>query len=196
VVKYLGVKISHDLQWNDHIDYVTAEANSTLGFVRRNININNPEVKERAYKTLVRPILEYSSIVWDPHTTTAVQKIESVQRRAVRTTLKGYRRTSGVGAMTTELNWQPLAERRRIARLVMFYKIHYQLVTITMPLELKFLLMPIKMENALAYVIPSSSCDYHMYSFYPRTVREWKNLAQDVVQLDTPETFRSALQSI
>jgi len=44
--------------------------------------------------------------------------------------------------MITELNWQPLAERRRIARLVMFYKIHYQLVAITMPLELKSLLMP------------------------------------------------------
>jgi len=47
VVKYLGVKISHDFRWNDHIDYVTAKANSTLGFVRRNINSNNPEVKER-----------------------------------------------------------------------------------------------------------------------------------------------------
>jgi len=77
VVKYLGVKILHDLRWNDHIDYVTGKANYTLGFVRRNININinNPEVKERAYKTLVRPILEYSSTVWDPHTTTAVKKM-------------------------------------------------------------------------------------------------------------------------
>jgi len=98
--------------------------------------------------------------------------------------------------MITELNWQPLAERHRIARLVMFYKTHYQLVAITMPLELKLLLMPTRTENALAYVIPSSSCNYHMYSFYPRTVREWSYLPQDVVQLGTPEAFRSALQSV
>jgi len=104
VMKYLDVKISHDLRWNDHIDYVTAKANSTLGFVCRNININNPWVKERAYKTLVRPILEYTSTVRDPHTTTAVKKIESVQRRAARTTLNRYHRTSSVGAMITELN--------------------------------------------------------------------------------------------
>jgi len=96
--------------------------------------------------------------------------------------------------MITELNWQPLAERRRIARLI--YKIHYQLVAITVPLELKFLLMSTRTENALAYVISSLYRDYHMYSFYPRTVREWNNLAQDVVLLDTPEAFRSALQSI
>ena len=33
--------------------------------------------------------------------------------------------------MLSELNWQPLAERRRHARLVVFYKIHYQLVTVS-----------------------------------------------------------------
>jgi len=32
-----------------------------------------------------------------------------------------------------------------------------------------------------------------MYSFYPRTVHEWNYLAQDVVQLGTPEAFRSAI---
>ena len=153
VVKYLGVKISHDLPWNDHIDCVTSKANSTLGFVRRNINVGNPQIKERAYKTLVRPILEYSSTVWDP---TATKKIKSVQRRAARTTLNRYRRTSSVGAMLTELNWQLLAERRRIARLVMFYKIHYHLVAITMPLKSKMSLSPSTTENSLAYVIPAS----------------------------------------
>jgi len=110
--------------------------------------------------------------------------------------------------MISELNWQPLAERRRIARLVMFYRIHYQQSIYIWP----YTLLPAsshhhalgaetsadanKKENALAYVIPSSSCDYHMYSFYPRTALEWNNLVQDVVQLNTPEAFRSALQSI
>ena len=62
VVKYLGVKISHDLPWNNNIDYVTSKANPTLEFVRRNINASNPQIKERAYKTLVRPILQQSGI--------------------------------------------------------------------------------------------------------------------------------------
>jgi len=45
----------------------------------------------------------------------------------------------------------------------------------------------------LAIVIPASSCNYHLYSFYPRTVRDWNYLPQDLVQLRTPEAFRSAL---
>ena len=39
--KYLGITISKDMRWTRHIDTITAKANSKLGFVKRNININN-----------------------------------------------------------------------------------------------------------------------------------------------------------
>jgi len=45
-----------------------------------------------------------------------------------------------------------------------------------------------------AYVIPTSSHDYHLYSFYPRTVCEWNFLPSEL--LGTPEAFRSALTSV
>jgi len=32
---------NHDFRWDKHIDYITSKANSTLGFLRRNINISN-----------------------------------------------------------------------------------------------------------------------------------------------------------
>jgi len=196
VAKYLGVQISHDLRWDKHIDYITSKANSTLGFLRRNINIRNPQIKEHSYKTLVRPILEYSQSVCDPYTTGAVKKVESVQRRAARYTLNRYSRTSSVSSMLSQLNWQPLAERRRHARLVMFYKIHYQLVSIRIPLTLKFHPQPTRTENMFAYNIPSSNCDYHLQSYFPRTVRDWNTLPQELVQLDTVEAFRRALLTI
>jgi len=41
--------------------------NEILGFLRRNLKIHNKKVKEQAYKTLVRPHLEYAAAVWDPH---------------------------------------------------------------------------------------------------------------------------------
>ena len=67
--------------------------------------------------------------------------------------------------MLTELNWQSLADRRRIARLVMFYKIHYHLVAINMTLESKLCLAPTRTENSLTYVMPTSPRDYYLYSF-------------------------------
>jgi len=94
---------------NKHIDNICSRANSSRGFIRRNVNIGNPRVKGLAYQSYVRPVLEYSPTVWDPYTVGSIKKIESVQRRAARFTLWRYRRTSSVNAMLTRLSWESLA---------------------------------------------------------------------------------------
>ena len=66
-IKYLGVTITSDLKWNSHIRNVCSKANITLGFLRRNVFSCPKDVKKAAYKSMVRPILEYGSTVWDPH---------------------------------------------------------------------------------------------------------------------------------
>ena len=47
--KYLGVTISNDLSWANHISNITAKANHTICFHRRNIHTCLKEVKEAAY---------------------------------------------------------------------------------------------------------------------------------------------------
>ena len=42
------------------------------------------EAKCNAYKAIVRPILEYASIVWSPHTAKEIKRLESIQNRAAR----------------------------------------------------------------------------------------------------------------
>ena len=56
-IKYLGVT---------HVSNICTKANRNLGFLRRNLYSCPQEVKEAAYKGLVRPVLEYGSPVWDP----------------------------------------------------------------------------------------------------------------------------------
>ena len=65
-IKYLGVTITKDLKWNTHISNVCTKVNRTV-FFRRNLFSCPQDVREAAYKGLVRPILEYGSSVWDPH---------------------------------------------------------------------------------------------------------------------------------
>ena len=65
-IKYLGVTITSDLRWNTHVSNVCTKANRTLGFLRRNLYSCPQDVKEAAYKGLVRPVLDYGSSVWDP----------------------------------------------------------------------------------------------------------------------------------
>jgi hypothetical protein len=66
--KYLGVALQSNLKWNTHIDNITSNGNKSLGCLKRNLQISNPEVKSRAFQALVRPKLEYSgeycSFIW------------------------------------------------------------------------------------------------------------------------------------
>ena len=55
-----------------------------------------PSFFEMAYKTPVRPLVEYSSSVWSPYTQNNIHKIEMVQRRAARWTLDNYTRQASV----------------------------------------------------------------------------------------------------
>ena len=41
-------------------------------------------MKYVAYTTIVRPCLEYASVVWNPYTLSDMDSIEAVQKRAAR----------------------------------------------------------------------------------------------------------------
>ena len=119
---YLGVEISSDLKWNNHISRISAKANRTLGFVRRNLKSCGKRIKLLAYFTLIRPILEYGAPIWDPYTHILIDMLKSIQRRAVRFIMNDYSRYSSVTDMMSELGIEPLILRRKIARLTNFHK--------------------------------------------------------------------------
>ena len=76
--------------------------------------------KETAYITLVRPLLEYASAVWDPYQQYLINNIEMIQRRAARWVKQDYRLTSSVSDMINNLQWTTLQKRRRFSRLTIF----------------------------------------------------------------------------
>ena len=74
--KYLGLTITDDLH-RQHISEITCMATKTLALAPRH-------TKEVAYKTLVRPQLEYAAPSWHPYNETQTAKVEKVQRTAAR----------------------------------------------------------------------------------------------------------------
>ena len=63
---YLGVTISDDLSWTNHVNKVKFKANRTLGMLHKNLWSCKISVNEVAYKSMVRLQLEYACAVWDP----------------------------------------------------------------------------------------------------------------------------------
>ena len=108
-IKYLGVTITSDLWWNTHVSNVCTKANRTLGFLRTNLYSCPQEVKEAAYKGLVRPVLDYGSSVWDPPRVVLQEELESVQKRAARfVTGNNKYETGSMTGIPRQLKWESL----------------------------------------------------------------------------------------
>ena len=106
------------------------QSKQTLGFVKRNLWLTSQEIKAEAYRTLIRPTLEYASSGWDPYLQLDINELESIQRRAGRFAMRDYKRDSSVTTMLQTLQWDTLQDRRRKARLTMLHKIRSGLVGI------------------------------------------------------------------
>ena len=148
--------------------HITAKANKILGFLKRNLQIRQENTKSLAYKSVVRSNLEYCSTVWSPHTKKKLKdKLENVQRRAVRYVTHRYHNTSCVSDMLHHLHWPSLEHRRNLSRLSFFYKIMHNLVAINPNLYLiPQTITHTRKTSPLHFQTFSTRTDYYKFSFF------------------------------
>lgn len=174
--QYLGVTVTDNLSWNEHINQICKKANSTLGLLRRILSGCDTKVKDTAYRTLVRPKLEYPCCAWNPFTKQNITQIEMVQRRAARFVLNDYSRFSHVTPMIEHLGWDSLEDRRLLFQTTMFYKILMGHVGISFPPEVHEITRATRLLNSRPFQQIRVSNDVYKFSFYPRTIVAWNNL--------------------
>ena len=172
---YLGVTIAHDLWWNDHCSKVINKASRTLGLLRRTLSPCTKAVKSQAYSTLVRPQLEYASEIWNPNTTSEINRLEQVQRSSARFVFADYNKRNHVTPLIQELNWDSLHTRRLIQQATMLYRIQYALVNITFPpCFQRASHISLRTDHPLKIInLNPPTMDSYKFAFYPRAVAIW-----------------------
>ena len=63
--KYLGVLLDNTLSWKDHVEYIGNKISSRLGILRRARKVLPKPTCQMLYNTLVLPLFDYCSPVWD-----------------------------------------------------------------------------------------------------------------------------------
>ena len=173
-IKYLGVTITSDLRWNTHVSNVCTKANRTLGFLRRNLYSCPQEVKEAAYKGLVRPVLDYGSSVWDPPGVVLQEELESVQKRAARFVTGNYNyETGSMTGILGQLKWESLKKRRKDNRLILLYKGLKGKASVPTD-DLIPKTRRCRNQHSMAFQTPIT--DVYKGSFFPQTIRDWNAL--------------------
>ena len=198
---YLGVIINKHLGWETHINATVAESHRQLAFLDRNLRSCPQSLRETAYKTIVRPAIEYASPIWDPsrdreigHCTEACCPLchRNPRKRHIDHLLQRDYEYDSMTQLIEILGWPSLVARRRGARCNLMFKILNHLVAI--PEDL----VPIPIQtwtrsgtrNCLPHI--RSRIEFHRNSYLPRTSRDWNSLPLAAKLADSLTGFKKS----
>ena len=191
--KDLGIIITHNLAWRDHILTKVNTANKMLRLIKRTCgNRPHPKVFLSLYIHLVRPHLEYACEVWSPHQAYLVDIIEGVQRRATRVIVKN----KPYGERLKQLKLLTLASRRKYFDLIFLFKCNLGLCDI----NLSDYLEP---SGNTSYNLRNTECSYKIkyartnilkFSYFHRVIREWNDLPLNLRKTVSITNFKRDLK--
>ena len=124
-VKYLGVILDSKLNLAAHMDYTKARAQKRLSILKSISGKSygaDRTILLRLYKSMIRPILEYSCHIIDGPGSRRVESLEVIQNASLRIAT-GALRTSPVRALQVDTNVVPLGIRRKELLLRYFLKV-------------------------------------------------------------------------
>ena len=114
--KYLGIFISSDFTWTNHVEYIAGKINQRLGLLNRIKHLLPFSARLLFYNSLVMPLFDYTDLVWgDKHNVTLMSSLQVLQNKAAKIILDRPLYSSATHTLAT-LNWVPsetrIAERR------------------------------------------------------------------------------------
>ena len=144
------------------------------------------EVKSQAFTSLVRPHLEYSSSVWDPHFKQDILAVEKISEMVPNSLLETiHTKTVLHPYLTTYIGPHfNNGENRKATNI---------LSPIIIPEYIKLSSVRTRTDD-LAYVQLQTNYEQYKNSFLPRTIKEWNSLPPDLVHAASVD-FTARLQS-
>ena len=147
---------------------------------------------------MIRPVLEYGSIIFDNCTAQDSIKLENCQRHAALICTGAMRRTE-TDLLLRELHWDKLSTRRRFFKLTFFYKILNNLTSPYLKENIE-----IKNSNDAIYntrssdnqiVIQPTKCrlSHFKKSFFPETIKHWNSLSNETKMSTSLTMFKQKL---
>ena len=108
----LGVILSCDLTWNDHVSKITCNINYVLKNLYNNINSIPRKVKIDLIAHLALPHFDYACLVYDSLTGYLDNKLQNLQNRCIRFIFSLKKGTS-ITPFRRQLRWLTVKSRRK-----------------------------------------------------------------------------------
>ena len=195
--KYLGIVLKPNLSWSAHIHLLRKKAKKILGLIYRQFYKHcSSSTLLTLYKTLVRPILEYGSIVWDPPSPHVSDSLEQIQHFALKIISKSW--TTDYSSLLFSLGLLSLKHRRKKHKIMLIFKLKNNLShTILSPL--KPVPPPVRFTRYHSiFNFSPIFCKTSTYfnSFFPSAIKSWNSLPESVKSCFSFSLFKSRIDSL
>ena len=188
----LGVLFDSRLSFESHIASKVKKANQILGLIRRCFIYLDEKSLVCLYKSMVRPHLEFSQVVWHPYLLKFVDKLESVQRRATKL-IPGYAGLSYPERLA-KLSMPTLSYRRIRGDLIEVFKIINNIYDPKITENLLLFSNEIRTRgNSQKLFLRNCNTNHSKNAFSVRVVKYWNMLPQKVIESTSVKCFESRL---
>lgn len=187
----LGIIFESDLKFKKYIAKITRAAHLRAKLILKSFASRNRKLLAKAFAVYVRPILEYCTPIWSPHSQESIDAIESVQRWFTRC-LFGMRNLS-YNERLRALGWKSLCSRRAITDLITCYKILHGHITVDFDGDIFQFASARTRGHHYKLSKPVCFIDARKYFFALRIVDVWNALSPEVVSANTVSVFRGLL---
>ena len=184
--------------WTKHIKQISAKAFKQIGLLRKNSVYMNFSQLSAYYKSVIRPTIEYASVVFDGCSKANELLLERVQYRAAMVCTGAKHRTES-GKFLQDLAWDPLKKRRMQAKLILFFRIKHSIApgylcerltqSVDLPRDSGYSLR----NNNLNDCSIASRLKLYESSFLPSTLNAWNKLPDHVKSCTTVNKFKNEL---
>ena len=125
--KYLGVLLDETLSWKPQINQVRNKALRNIHLLKLTRSYVDNRTALLLYKTLVQPHFDYCSITWMNGNLSDLQRLQTLQNRALRIVL-GVEARYNRETLYRSLNMDRLNERWKKQSLILIYKAIHNLL--------------------------------------------------------------------
>ena len=164
-----------------------------IGLIYRLFHKAFPAALNQLYKSLVLPTLDYCSSLWDPHHTTHVDRLESVQRFAAKIVSKRWN-TSEYDDILSRLKWERLSLRRKKQKIMLCHRILLGNSIIPLSTFTPHSSPHLRHTNSMPLFCPHVKTWAHLSSFMVSVIPLWNSLPQCIMSHFSTPSFKSRLK--
>jgi ribonuclease P/MRP protein subunit RPP40 len=190
--KHLGVYLDSRLNFGKHIKEQVSKAMKGVSLLKFLCKYVDRNVLDLSYKMYVRPHLDYGDVIFHNQRMDLMELIERVQYKAALIVSGCWQGTSRE-KLYDELGWESLNDRRWARRMTIFYKINNGLAP-------SYLSQHVPQRNEITCNLrnrvdstPFIRTDRYENSFYPYTIKAWKNLDNEAKSKPSVLSFKKHL---